>query len=337
MTAGLALRSSQFRHEREDSWRALEDILVRADRGSIAGLTPDEIAQLPFLYRAAVSSLSVARTISLDRNMLLYLEGLVARAYVVVYANRRRPRAVLADFFARRFPRLVRSFAAELLVAMLFLGGGIAAGFVLTAADPGRYAMFVSEDRAQGRTITTSTEELKRMLYAENGAELRLEQFAAQLFANNARVGILAAGLGVAAGLPVAFLLLREGLVLGAMLALYSARGLGLDFALWLAPHGVTELLAIALCGAAGLALARALLFPGDVERMRRLSSVGREVTLLVGGAVAMLFEAGLVEGIFRQLVVSREVRAGVALVTLAFWIVYLGGAGRRTAARTDA
>jgi uncharacterized membrane protein SpoIIM required for sporulation len=328
--AEIALKSSQFRREREATWRELEALLARADRGSLARLTPEEIAALPILYRAAVSSLSVARAISLDRNLLDYLEALVARAYVVVYANRRRPEEVLLDFVRVRFPCLVRRFAGELAVATLLLAVGVTAGFLLTRADPGRYPSFVPEERAQGRTFSSATEDLRGVLYHEPDAADALEAFASALFVNNARVALLSVGLGFVAGLPVVFLLLREGLALGAMGALYHERGLGVDFALWVAPHGITELLAIGLCAAVGLAVARALFFPGDSERLSHVASVGREAALLACGAVLMLFGAGMIEGLFRQLVTSPAVRALVALATLAGWVAYLGLAGRR-------
>ena len=54
-------------------------------------LSLDELERLPILYRAALSSLSVARTIALDRNLLLYLENLALRAYLAVYGPRVSP------------------------------------------------------------------------------------------------------------------------------------------------------------------------------------------------------------------------------------------------------
>ena len=97
-----------------------------------------------------------------------------------------------------------------------------------------------------------------------------LATFAASLFSHNARIGILAFALGFVAGLPTLFLLFYNGLVLGAFAALYHARGLGVDIWGWLLPHGVTELLAVVLCGAAGFLLAHGLVFPGARPRHRQ-------------------------------------------------------------------
>ena len=44
----------------------------------------------------------------------------------------------------------------------------------------------------------------------------------------------------------------------------------------WLMIHGVTELLAIVLCGAAGLMLGDAIAFPGAQSRLANLAQHGR-------------------------------------------------------------
>ena len=87
----LALKSSEFRRGREQGWSALELLLDRAERRGVKALRPAELEQLPLLYRSALSSLSVARAIALDRHLLLYLEDLALRAFLVVYGPRRGP------------------------------------------------------------------------------------------------------------------------------------------------------------------------------------------------------------------------------------------------------
>ena len=76
-------------------------------------------------------------------------------------------------------------------------------------------------------------------------------------------VGLLCFGLGFALGVPTLILLLYNGLTIGAFLALHVERGLGIEFMGWLSIHGVTEILAVLLCGAAGLVVAEKIVFPG--------------------------------------------------------------------------
>jgi uncharacterized membrane protein SpoIIM required for sporulation len=88
-------------------------------------------------------------------------------------------------------------------------------------------------------------------------------------------------------------------------------------------------MLAVVLCGGAGLILAQALVFPGRHTRMRNLALKGREAGVIAIGAVAMFFVAGMIEGFFRQLVQSDGVRYTVATASAAFWWIYFAYAGR--------
>lgn len=327
--AAPRLKSASFRAEREASWRELEAIVGRLEARGPRALSPEELTRLPALYRGALSSLSVARAISLDQNVLDYLESLSGRAYLAVYATRRRLGEALADFFVRRFPRAVRAHAAHLALAGALLVLGAATGFALTSRDAERFYAFVAPAYAQGRGPASSTESLREVLYADRDAARMVKSFAMFLFQHNARIGLLAFAVGFAGGVPAALLLFSNGLVLGAFAALYAGRGLGVEFFAWVLPHGVTELTAVALCGAAGLALGQALVFPGREERLAGLARRGREAGVVALGAVALFFAAALVEGVFRQLVHAVPVRYAVALGSAAVLWAWLALAGR--------
>jgi uncharacterized membrane protein SpoIIM required for sporulation len=323
----FTLKSAQFRREREESWRELEALLERVEKSGLQDLTAAELNRLPVLYRGAASSLSVATAISLDRNLLDYLTALVGRAYVCVYGVKRRPADAVIEFFRRAFPGVVRRYFAFVAASMALVALGVLAGYHLTMADPERYYSFVGEGLAQGRDPAASTKELRKVLYS--GEEERLSVFATFLFTHNAKVGMMCFALGFAAGVPVIFLLLETGLMLGAMAALYASRGLGPEFWAWILPHGVTEIGALCLCGAAGMVLGMSVVFPGRHTRLGNLALHGREVALLAAGAVAMFLVAGLIEGIFRQLVQDVAVRWSLAGLTLVFWTWYFLAVGR--------
>jgi uncharacterized membrane protein SpoIIM required for sporulation len=327
------MRSVEFRREREATWVELERLITAADKRGLRSLGADELARLPHLYRATLSSLSVARSISLDRALTEYLENLVGRAYFVVYGTRQHLRRQLADFFGWRLPAAVRRAKWHILIAALITIAGAVAAYALVRSDSDYYYTFVG-DMAQDRTPASSTAELRAGLYDQHGVSGFLGTFAASLFSHNARIAILAFALGFVAGLPTLFLLFYNGLVLGGFAALYQSRGLGWDLWGWLLPHGVTELSAVILAGAGGLVLAHGLVFPGARTRLDSLRERGRHAAVLVIGAVLMLFIAGLIEGIFRQTVTNIYVRYAVAATTAILWLAYFGLAGRRRAAQ---
>jgi uncharacterized membrane protein SpoIIM required for sporulation len=327
--SGLQLKSESFRRERERSWRSLEALVDAAERRGVRSLRGADLLRLPMLYRATLSSLSVARAISLDRNVLEYLEGLSQRAYFVVYGVRRPLLESARDFFVRRFPAAVRAMAVPLAVATAVLLLGFLAGYVLTVREPDRYYAFVDEGMAQGRDPTASRQDLRRQLYERHEDPEDLGAFSTFLFTHNSRVGILCFALGFVVGLPTIYLLFQTGIMLGAFGALHALRGLTVDWYGWVLPHGVTEILAVLLCGAAGLAVGARVAFPGRRTRLQGLAQAGRTSGVVVLGAVGMFLVAGLLEGVFRQLVTAVEVRYAVVALSLGGWTWYFGRAGR--------
>jgi uncharacterized membrane protein SpoIIM required for sporulation len=318
------VKSYEFRRERERTWLELEDLVARVEARGVSALSDDELQRLPALYRAALSSLSVARAISLDRNVIDYLESLSARAYFCVYGSRRRGWEAVFEFLSRGFPRLVCSVRWGLFASWAVLLLGVGAGYFLTAADPERFYAFVDAGMAGGRGPTSSREELLAVL--TSGAEQSsggLTAFASFLFSHNAKIGMMCFALGFLAGVPVVLLLFTNGLTLGAMLAVHADKGLALEFATWVLPHGVTELLAVCLCGAAGFAVGHALVFPGSSRRIDNLARRGRDAGGVVLGSVLLFFVAALIEGYFRQLVHGVGPRALLAALTAVAWIAY--------------
>lgn len=327
----LVLRSSQFRREREASWRDLETLLDKVERHGIGALTHDELTRLPTLYRSAIGSLSVARAISLDRNLLDYLTHLATRGHLVVYSGRHQPLEALVDFVVRRFPAIVRGFRIQFALALASLCLGVLCGFMITHHNPERFYSFVSARMAQGRTPDAATDSLRATLYRTPENRDELEVFAAFLFSHNALVGILCLAVGFAAGAPVVYLLFSNGLTLGAMAALFASRGLGPEFWAWVLPHGVTEMLAVVLCGMSGLVFGASIVFPSEGSRLTTLARRGREAGLAVLGAVGMLLIAAAIEGVFRQLVHDVNARWAVSIASASGWVLYFLWVGRET------
>lgn len=324
--AGYRLKSYEFRRERQGDWEELSELLDRAAKG-LSSLSSTELYRLPALYRAVLSSLSVARAISLDKNVVAYLEDLAARAFVVLYGTQHGLLQAVKTFFTHWFPQRVRSMSWGLLLSIVLLLLGTACGFMMTIQDSERFYSFVPSGLASGRTPASTGEELLEALKGRGVAE-ELTYFATSLFTHNTSVGFLCFALGVAFGVPVALLLFYNGLILGAFAAIYYQQGLTLPFWAWVLPHGVTELLAVCICGATGFAIGQSLIFPGPYSRLENLARRGREAASVAAGAAALFFLAALLEGFFRQMVHHETVRLTVALVTALGWVAYFSFAG---------
>lgn len=316
------LKSQRFRQQRESDWRRLEQLMTKAEKGSASKLTDEEILAIPVLYRSTLSALSVARETSLDLGLVEYLETLSARAYFFVYGSRATLQDRLTSFFRHDWPNAVRGLWRETLISTaLMLLGAIVAGW-LVLHEPEWFYAFVPSEMAGGRDPAASTETLRSTLDGSDGSG-GLSVFAAFLFTHNAQVAILAFALGFALCLPTGMLILYNGATLGAFVALFASRGLGVEVGGWLLIHGVTELFAVILAGAAGFRIGWAVAFPGQRRRLDAAVEAGRTAAIVMGGVVVMLFFAGLLEGFGRQLIVHTGLRYGVAALTALVWAAY--------------
>lgn len=320
--AASSFNGRRFREEREADWRRLEGLVDKMERKSLAILSDDDLLALPVLYRAALSSLSVARETSLDRALIDYLESLCARAYFFVYGVRLPLSSRMGRFFLRDWPAAVRAIWLETLASCALLFIGILAGYVLVAQDPAWFYAIVPEDLADTRTPAASTESLRRTLY-DGGDTNGLSFFATYLFTHNARVAIFSFALGFAFGVPTALLLVYFGGTVGALIALFASRGLGEEVVGWLLIHGTTELFAIVLASAAGFRIGWRVAFPGDRSRLAAATAAGRQAATAMAGVVLMLLVAGLLEGYGRQLITSDVQRYAIAATMLALWMGY--------------
>ncbi|HLH94530.1 MAG TPA: stage II sporulation protein M [Xanthobacteraceae bacterium] len=328
----LVLKSSEFRKGREAGWQELEKLVAHVERRGVRMLSLFELQRLPILYRAALSSLSVARSIALDRHLLIYLENLALRAYLVVYGPRLSPREGLYHFFRFDLPAAVRAARWHILISALALLVGAAAGFALTVQDEAWFTSLVPGGLAGGRGISSTRADLyaKELFAPPQSAIESFGLMANFLFDHNTAVGIMTFGLGLAAGVPTLMLNVYQGLILGTFFALHYDRGLAIDFLGWVSIHGTTELGALILLAAGGLVIAEKVLFPGTYGRLDNLALHGRQAGQIAVGAVLMLFLAAILEGGFRQLAASTPLRFAIGWSIGALWIIYFSLCGRR-------
>jgi len=319
------LKSYRFREERESDWRKLDRILTRAENSGVKALSDEDMMALPHLYRQAVSSLSVARSISLDQNVITYLEGLCTRAYFFVYGARTSMGERMAQFLRVDWPKSVSGAVFSTLLAALFLFGGALLAFFLCLQDMDWYWTFNGHNFMETRTPDASVDDLLATIYTQPGDvdQDQLTAFASFLFNNNAQIALFAFALGFAFGIPTAWLLVWNGINLGSMYAVFWAKGLGYEFTGWLMIHGTTELFAIVLAGAGGFVIGGAVAFPGRRSRLASARESGQKAATIAMGCVIMLIIAAVLEGFGRQLINSDVVRYSIAFGMLLLWLGY--------------
>src|SRR5205823_11258746 len=155
-------------------------------------------------------------------------------------------------------------------------------------------------------------------------------EFSTAVLVNNIKVSFVAFALGVFLCAGTVAILFYNGLNVGVAGGLFiHAHQAGKFFGLIL-PHGLLELTAVTIAGAAGLRLGWTVIAPGDRPRGEALAEEGRRSVVLVLGLMLCFIVAGLIEGFVTpsDLPVFLRVAIGI-LVELAFisWVVIRGRA----------
>ena len=325
------LRSARFRKLREPGWRRLEVLLKQVETHGLAGLNYTEAKELAALYRQAMTSLALARDISLDLALLNYLDQLCARAWLVVYVPQRSLSGAFGRLLREGIPQAVRRSLLPLLIGFSAMLLGAIAGFVLFFRDQSWFYTFVPGGLSDGRAPGASVGYLRDTLYGDAALHSSdvLTAFAAYLFSHNTNIAIFIFGLGIFWALPSFVLTFYNGLMLGAFFALFVQAELGYDAFAWLSIHGVTEISAICIACAGGARLGLAGLMPGQLSRKDSLRLHGRDAVKLFLLAGLMLLVAGVVEGVLRQTVTSPEARLLIGWGLGGFWVLWLWRSGR--------
>lgn len=314
---------SSFVSRNKPIWDQLEKLVARY-RKAKHNMLPKELKQLDSLYRQTTIHLSQVTTRSTDRRLESYLNSLVSSAHGLIYLPPKRSMlsgvvVFLQEGFARS---IVRSWKFHLLSATLLLLGGVLAYYAARHDPQAAYALLPAHDvRQPGASQAQLLEVLRSGRDTSGGGKFF---FASFLFSHNLKVGILALGTGVLAGIPTIYLMIFNGMLLGSLAAIHHQAEITTEFWAWILPHGVTEIGAIILCGGCGLMLGKAVVSPGIVSRAESLRRAGIEAGITCLGVTLMLIAAAIIESYLRQSHLSTSARLTFAGATTLFWIAYL-------------
>jgi uncharacterized membrane protein SpoIIM required for sporulation len=327
-----AMDLSAFLQQRRADWRRLEEILRRVEGSGLPSLDEAQAIEFGQLYRRAASDLNQAQTYVSGEATVRYLNDLVARCYLVIYARAESGFGrKMVNYFVFGFPAaLRRHFLALLLATSLFLGG-TSFGFLASYFDKAvARAYLLPEDFP---TIEPSKEgdtpEREAMQKGQVAA------FSAFLFRNNVSVTLIAFALGTTLGIGTAWMMFYNGVLTGALMAVFVDAEKFTEFATGILPHGVVEIPAMLIGGAAGFVLAKGMIAARPWPRAEEMARCGREALAVLGGILPLLTAAAIIEaGVARapDTVISSGAKLAVAgVVFLVFAVhVLLFGWGKR-------
>ncbi len=322
------MRQATFVGKRAGAWEELESLLRRAARRGLRRLSANDVESIGRLYRAVTSDLAYAQGHRFDERLVAYLNRLTARAHAYVYgADTATGSQRIIRFYAATFPSEVRrSFRAIALCTMLTIACAIVGYTIIRNHPSDAYALLPSQ-------IVPA--EIRKSLHDSNFAfdPARSPLMSTQIIANNVKVSVLAFAGCVTLGAGTLWILVTNGVMLGAVGALFTNAGFGPDYWATVAPHGVIELTAIQIAGAAGLLIAAGIVAPGRLRRRDAIARNAQRAGVLIAGVASMLIVAGTIEGFFSPLRLPAGDRIAFGIATAVALCAYFGLAGRVRAA----
>ncbi|MBD2148440.1 MULTISPECIES: stage II sporulation protein M [Sphaerospermopsis] len=277
---------------REENWQRLDSLLRKVEQKKLKSLKSGEIRELASLYRSVAADLARARTQEVGNTLIQSLQSLTTRAYTQIYQGSRKQEWQAAlEFYRFGFPAVVQqTFPYIATATALFILGGLV-GWWYAWQDPSFMSLIVPNQ------IISQVRD-KGELWM--GSIVGIEPLASSnIMINNISVSFVAVAGGITAGLYTIYIMIFNGLLIGAVGTLVAQNNLAYPFWAFVFPHGSIELPAIFFAGGAGLLIAKAIIFPGKYRRRDAIKYYSSLAAQLVFGTVPMLIIAGIIEGFF--------------------------------------
>jgi uncharacterized membrane protein SpoIIM required for sporulation len=309
----------QFILAKERQWTDLTEILRQVQISGLKGLPHENLLKLGSLYRHVCSDLAYARSQRATAALIAYLNQLTGDTHSLLYTENKSKHSLLSivRFFTTEYPSLIRRRAVFIWTAIALSVIGYMVGYFIVVNNPSKLSLFVPAE------FSSSADAWKKG-FADHG-DISIGKgalFSSFLMTHNTQVGIVVFATGVLIAPPI-YMLISNGWLMGALVAVVAPTGhLG---SLWagILMHGVFELTALFICGAAGLLLGWSFIAPGQLRRKDALVANAKDAVALAIGTVPLFIIAGLIEGNISHSSLPHAFKFGLALFEFVALMLY--------------
>jgi uncharacterized membrane protein SpoIIM required for sporulation len=250
---------------------------------------PDELANR---FTELVNDLGYSKTFYPQSKVTQYLNKLASGIYLGIYKNKKEESSRIVRFWKTELPVVVRKYHRELLYSFLiFIFFAI-----ISAFSASNDQTFVRGVLGNGYVEMTEQNISKGDPFGVYKGQDSLTMFL-EIAVNNIKISFLMFISGILAGVGTIWLLFNNGVLLGAFQYYFFSKGLGWQSVLVIWIHGTLEIASIIVSGAAGLVLAKSLLFPGTYKRLFSLRRGAKDGIKLMIGLVPIFIIAAFLEG----------------------------------------
>ena len=327
------MKQQQFVQERSQTWARLRTLLDALEAGGRPG--PEiPIPSFPRLLRLVSGDYALARSRGYSPGLVEELHQLVRRGYRQLYHRRIRWPMQILGFVLSGFPQALRRHIGLFwLSCALFFGPMLAMGIACNSDGTLIHSLVDSAQVAELESMYDPTN-AKPGRSVERQADDDFAMFGFYVW-NNIGIAFRTFASGLMLGVGTLFFLMFNGLFIGSAAGHLTQMGQGEPFWSFVSSHSSFELTAIAISGAAGLLLAKALLAPGRRTRSAALRANAIEAVALVTGAMSLLILAAIIEAFWSSSTqIAPTLKYGIGALGWLLLAAYFTLAGRGDADR---
>ncbi len=308
-------------------WDEFDQMARRATARGLDSFGAEELPDFAARYREIAADLARARTYHAQPPVLQRLGRLVAAGHNALYRDERNSGRRIWTFLLREAPAgIVEAWKPVLLAFLVFITPGIG-GYALLREQPA-----LAQDVIPQSMLERAEAGRQRQEGGQGYVELESERrpmMASRIMTNNIQVAFFCFAGGVFAGVGALALLAYNGLSFGAISGHFANAGLLGYLYTFVIGHGVVELFAIWVAGAAGFLLGKAMIAPGDLSRGEALALAGRLAVRMVTAVILLLIVAGLIEGFVSAGSGPLEYRLAISGASVLLLVAYLANGWR--------
>lgn len=281
---------------------------------------PDILAER---FIQLTDDLAYARTFYPESDITQYLNNLTGRVHQTIYRNKKEKKNRFKLFWKQELPFLFWQHRRQLFFAFVIFGAACFIG-ALSAAYDDSFVRLILGDSYVNKTLANIRKGDPMAVYKQSG-EAQMFLF---ITINNIKVSFLAFVAGVVFSVGTFWILLQNGIMLGAFQYFFYKQGLLLTSVLSVWIHGTLEISAVVIAGCAGFVMGNSLLFPQTYSRLESFRRGARQGLKIVIGLVPIFITAGFLESFVTRhtgmpLALSISIIGFSALFILYYLIYY--------------
>lgn len=305
------MREAAFVKQNKDKWLKFENVLSNNIQ-----ISPDELSAL---YLEVTDHLSYAQTFYPNSETLRYLNSLSSKAHQKIYKSKKESRTRFITFFTKEFPLSFYQYQPQLLLSFfVFLLFAVIGAY--SASQDGGFVRSILGDAYVNMTLDNIENNDPMAVYKKAG---EMDMFLG-ITINNVKVSLMAFTFGVLFGIGTLFIMMQNGIMLGAFQYFFYEKGMLWESARTIWIHGTIEISVIIVAGCAGLVVGKSILFPRTYTRLQSFVQGTKNGLKIVISTIPLFIIAGFLEGfVTRHTEMPDWLAITIISISMAFILFY--------------